>query len=165
MYYPSTRARWPIILVGTVLALAVFAVDAQAGGPASKEYQIPLDTARHNASGGGGSAPLNDDRTSNSASTPAFGVGVGGSSRPSGAASGGGGTGHKGGKGTKGTQAGGSGATGAATSKGATPAQAARNASTVDSSGSTIGLTIGLIAAVLLVGLGGGLLARRLGQR
>jgi len=142
--------------------------------PAGKEYAVPLDTARHNAGGGGGSssgasgssASRGGSAAASSAgsggSAPAFGVGVSPRATTPRSA-----TGAKGGQPSvnrKGAARLGGSAAEARGLKGSSAAVAQQNAGTVAPASSTVGLTAGIIAAVLVAGIAGGLVVRRFGR-
>jgi opacity protein-like surface antigen len=147
----------------TLPAAAVAApppVTVDPGGPSGKEYALPLNSARHDAGGGdrtggpGAAGSRSGSGTSSSAQpAPPFGIGI--SSR-SGTTPGSGG------------KLGGTASAGSRTSHepaaGRSSPTFVHDASAADSGSSTLTLTGAIVGGMLLVGLAGGLLMRRLGR-
>jgi hypothetical protein len=163
--------RWRFVAIAVVASVSApgsFCIPATSraaqGGPATKEYAVPLDTARHNG-GSGSSNPSHGGSSgahgagSSGGSDPIFGVGISGHRAASSRSD------HKRSSGSSShSRRPSSSSASEADIGGVRPPTAARDAGRVDSGASTLALTAGIVGGVLLVGLAGGLLTRRLAR-
>jgi hypothetical protein len=142
-----------VLLSAPVVAQAASGDDHTPGGPAAKEYAIPLDSTRRDAGGGsaeGGGGGGTGSVSSHAAPAPLFGVGVTARSAKS--------------SGDSGSKAAGAKSVDRGTGVATAAPPPARTALATDSGSSTVGLTLGIVGGIVLFGLAGGLLMRRFGR-